>query len=148
MSVIDHALAVAFGTIIVVVLMQVVWRYVFNNSLTWTEELSRYLYAWIIFVGAALAIRDNSHVRVDFFMARLPAGVQRVVDFVTGVMILAFLGLVVVVGFQWVFEVRGTRSPAMSLPVNWVLYGALPVGALIGVGYLVVRVWQLLRKER
>jgi len=64
----DYTLAGLFAATIVVVLLQVVSRYLLDNSLTWTEELSRYLFAWIIFLGAALGLRDQSHIKVDFWL--------------------------------------------------------------------------------
>ncbi|MDC0936411.1 TRAP transporter small permease [Pirellulales bacterium] len=141
----EYTLAGLFAATIVVVLLQVVSRYLLDNSLTWTEELSRYLFAWIIFLGAALGVRDQSHIKIDFFVAHFPKPLQRVVDSVNVVLIAIFLVTAVIFGFQWVGETADTRSPALSLPVNWVLYGALPCGALAGVLYLLMAGWRRIR---
>ena len=140
----DYTVAGLFAATIVIIILQVVSRYVLDNSLTWTEELSRYLFAWIIFLGAALGVRDQSHLKVDFFVAHFPRYLQRVVDGINFVLIFVFLLIAVIVGFRWVWETAGTRSPALSLPVNWVLYGALPCGALAGVLYMLAGVWRLI----
>jgi len=58
------------------------------------------------------------------------------VDSINFILIAIFLVTAVIFGFQWVGETANTRSPALSLPVNWVLYGALPCGALVGGLYL------------
>ena len=44
----------------------VFYRYVLNNSLSWTEELARYLMVWFAYIGMAMAFRDESHVNVSF----------------------------------------------------------------------------------
>jgi len=145
LGLLDYILAGLFATTMIVVLLQVVSRYLLDNSLTWTEELSRYLFAWIIFLGAALGLRDQSHIKVDFFVAHFPRHLQRVVDNINFVLIAIFLVTAVIFGFQWVGETADTRSPALSLPVNWVLYGALPCGALVGVLYLFMGGWRQIR---
>ena len=144
----DYMVAGLFAATIVVVVLQVVSRYLLDNSFTWTEELSRYLFTWIIFLGAALGLRDQSHLKIDFFVAHFPQKVRQVVDTVHYVLITIFLLIVAIFGFQWVGETAGTRSPALSLPVNWVLYGALPCGALLGIFYLFTGGWQRIRARR
>ena len=144
----DYIVAGLFATTIVVVILQVISRYLLDNSLTWTEELSRYLFAWIIFLGAALGLRDQSHIKVDFFAAYFPKKLRQVVDSIQFVLIVIFLFIAVIFGFLWVGETAGTRSPALSLPLNWVLYGAFPCGALVGIFYMFVRGWRQIRDRK
>ncbi len=131
----DYLLAAVFGGTVLIVLMQVVYRYVLNNSLTWTEEICRYLFTWMIFLGAALAIRDGSHVTVDLISRWAPKRWQRAAQIVQHVLVVVFLAVVAVLGWRWVAHSAGTRSPAMGLPVNWVFYAALPVGCCIAMVY-------------
>ena len=80
MKAIDNLLTRAMNTIIVVslalmvvmVFSNVVLRYIFNSGITATEELSRFLFLWLIFVGAIVAMRERAHLGVDSLVARLP----------------------------------------------------------------------------
>src|SRR5690554_1453598 len=59
------------GLIVTLVSMQVILRF-FGSPLVWSEELSRYLYIWMVLVGAALSISDRSHMKVELIIERLP----------------------------------------------------------------------------
>lgn len=62
--------------LVLTVLTQVVSRYVFSNSLPWTEELARYQLVVLVFLGSSIAVRKRGHVALDFILTRLPAGVR------------------------------------------------------------------------
>ena len=57
-------------TIVTIVTTEVVLRYVFMHSLIFTEELSRYLMVWIVFLGSVLAVRDGAHIHINFLTKR------------------------------------------------------------------------------
>src|SRR5512139_1420801 len=59
-----------------IIIMQVMLRYVFLYSLSWSEEVARYLMIWVSFLGASLAVRYGFHIGVEFIVARIP-GKQR-----------------------------------------------------------------------
>ncbi len=145
LSVGDWIIATLFGGTIVVVAAQVIWRYVFNASLVWTEELSRYLFTWIIFIGAALAIKEATHIRIGFLVDRLPPTVAAFVNVFHLVLMVACLAFIVGVGFQWVVINADTRTPALGLPLNYVFYAALPVASLLGVYFGVRQLVSIIR---
>jgi len=148
LSFFDHILATFFGATIVVVTAQVLFRYVLNRSLAWTEELSRYLFVWIIFLGAALAIRDATHIRIDMLVTRLPKAAARAIGALTHWLILAFLVLLVVLGFRLVHHTAGTPTPTLRLPENLVYYAALPVSFLLAVYYVAKQILAAIRSDR
>jgi TRAP-type C4-dicarboxylate transport system permease small subunit len=135
----DWVVAVLFAATIVVVSAQVVWRYVFNDSLVWTEELSRYLFTWMIFLGAALAVKEATHIRVSLLVDRLPPKLAGHLTAARLVLVAALFGFLAVVGFQWVRMNADTRTPALGLPLNYVLYASLPVASVFGVYFAVRR---------
>jgi len=147
LSLSDWILAVLFGATIVVVAAQVLWRYAFNNSLVWTEELSRYLFVWMTFVGAAVAVGQGTHVRVGLLADRLPPRWGRRLAAAQYLLVAVFLAFLTVVGFRWVKINSGVHTPALRLPLNWVLYGALPVTTFFGTWLAVRRAWKELRAE-
>lgn len=135
MSLGDYLIGVLFGVTLLVITAQIVWRYVFNDSLTWTEELARYLFVWITFVGAALAIRDGTHIRMALVIDRLPAQLRRWLDVAQLVLVALFLCLVAGLGFQWVWLNTDAVTPALGLPLAFVSYAALPLASLWGIFY-------------
>lgn len=52
--------------------IQVVMRYIFHNSLAWSEELARYLFLYLIWIGAAYAVKREQHLRIEIILNRIP----------------------------------------------------------------------------
>ena len=132
-SVLDNILFILMASIVVIMFAQVLFRYVFNQSLSWSEELAKFIFVWLTFMGAAVCIKERTHIGVEFLMERLSEKWKKYLNLFQTVLITLFNVILSVVGFWWVWEVSGTLSPAMSLPLNIVLYAALPVASLLSV---------------
>jgi len=135
MGFLDLILSVILGLIVVVMFAQVIFRYAFNNSLTWSEEVVRFLFIWLVFIGASILIRDKWHIGVDFFVDLLPSGWKKRVQLMDTLLIVCFLIFLSISGFFWMYYTRGTVSSALGLPLNIILYGALPISSLLGILY-------------
>ncbi|MCG8307092.1 MAG: TRAP transporter small permease [Cytophagales bacterium] len=140
---VDFILAVILGLIVVIMFVQVIFRYTFNDSLTWSEEVVRFLFIWLNFLGASILIRDKWHIGVDFFVDLLPGHMKKRMQLLDIILIVCFLVFLSISGFFWMYFTRGTVSSALRLPLNIMLYGALPVTSLIGILYGIGRI----RKE-
>lgn len=110
---------------------QVVLRYGFGRPLTWAEEVSRYLFVWVVFVGAGVAARYRGHIALDFLVNRFPPRPRHVVAMIMGVLSLAML-LLVFVWYGWTLTLVSMRqeSPATGVPVGYATL-AIPVGGLL-----------------
>lgn len=75
---INLLIALALAVMVVMVFGNVVLRYVFNSGITVSEEISRWLFVWITFLGAIVAVRERGHLGTDFLLARLPPVGQRI----------------------------------------------------------------------
>ena len=129
-----------FAYMTLAVLAQVFGRYVFNYSISWTEETARYAQIWVVLMGAGIAMRRGLHVAVDALAAMLPLGWARALSIVIAAGGLWFLGIVVygslpLIELGWLFE----TSPVLQLPM-WVIYLSLPLGAIYFAIELVARV--------
>lgn len=112
----------------VVVLVQVVLRYVFRSPLVWAEEASVFLMIWISFVGSGLAIRDGAHIAMNLLYVRLPPLWSRLVLAASCLAILAFLGVLFWQGLLLALFVGDQPSPALRIPMTWP-YLIMPIGA-------------------
>lgn len=65
-------MAAALAIMVVLVFGNVVLRYFFNSGITWSEEMSRYLFIWLTFLGAIGAYKNKEHLGVDMVIKRLP----------------------------------------------------------------------------
>jgi TRAP-type C4-dicarboxylate transport system permease small subunit len=144
LAILDWIVVVFFASILVIVLTAVFFRYVIGHSLAWSDEVVRYLFVQFTLLGTALTLRDRQHIRVEFFVELLPPKLRGGIEALALILVLAFNLLLVVFGMRWVAESAGFTTPALGLPLNWVLFAALPTSALIA---LVHGVRRLLRGE-
>ena len=73
---IRHFVGITFFLVITVTCIQVICRYVFNNSLVWSEELVRFMVVWMCLVGSAVSNYDDDHMTINIIMEKLPRPVQ------------------------------------------------------------------------
>ena len=111
-----------------IVFAQVIMRKVFNDSLAWSEELTRYIFIWQIWLGVSIAQRDKQHIKVEL----LKSLVISVVDFFATLVLIAFNVFLVINGSELVNQMytRGNVSGAMRLPM-WIVYSVLPISSFI-----------------
>ena len=113
----------------VVVLAQVFLRYVVQASLSWSEELARYLMVWIGLFGASLALQEGRHIEVTLLLDRMPRALRKILMGIALLAVLGFLGLVFYQGIVLTRNIWLQRSPAMSLPMV-IPYAAIPLGSV------------------
>lgn len=130
----DVILGVLMVGLVGVVFTQVFSRYVIRASVPWTEEVARYLLIYLTFVGAAVAVREHTHLRVDFLVVRLPRVVQRVVGVVMTLGIIVSGALLVVYGYSYTERSLGTISPAIGESIAWI-YAVMPLAGALMVAY-------------
>jgi TRAP-type C4-dicarboxylate transport system permease small subunit len=142
----DYVIAAMFGAVILVVAAGVFWRYVLGNPLTWTVEASRILFSWMVFVGAALAIKEGTHIRVSLLADRLPASGRKWLAVGYDLLTAALLGVLVWYGVEYARMAAGSRTSALGLSEGYVWYTALPVPLAVGIYYAVRRAIAAWRK--
>jgi tripartite ATP-independent transporter DctM subunit len=125
--------------LVIVTSLQVISRYIFNSPYSWTEEVARILFIWVIFLGVFLALKTNDHVRfasfVDWFF--LPKGKAIVSSFIS-ILITIYLGYLAVTGFQMVNVVKNGLTPALGIPIPF-LFVVIPLSSIMMIVYLLYK---------
>ncbi|MGB9660399.1 MAG: TRAP transporter small permease [Moorellaceae bacterium] len=122
---------------VVVIFVQVIARYVLHNSLSWSEEIGRYLFIWITFLGAVIGVKERLHVGVDVVVNSLPAGVRKILVLVGNLLMIAFVGYMLQGSFKLIELGKHQASPATSIPMLYP-YLILPLGSILMLVYLLV----------
>ncbi|MCI5644053.1 MAG: TRAP transporter small permease [Peptoniphilus sp.] len=118
---------------VAIVFMQVIMRYFFNTSLAWSEELSRYIFIWQVWLGSSIAYVDNQHIRVDLIFSIFKSKkVHKILHLIINIIWLTFNVFLVYVGIKLLksMSARNALSSGMRLPLVYV-YSALPVSSFI-----------------
>lgn len=113
------------AAMLAVIMAQVVSRYVFNQSLTWTEELSKSLMVWTTFLVAPWALRNGAHVAIDLFQEALPGRLRFAVELAISGLVLWILAILFRESLG--FVARGMTSRMATLPVTTgLVYAIIP----------------------
>jgi len=123
-------LVVVLAAMAVVVFLQVIFRYVLNFPLFWTEEFARYCLVWASLLGSAVAVKRGQHIAVTIVLERVPAGFRRVMKMITLISVIVILAIILWGGIQLVAITRAQISPALRVSMS-VPYLAVPVGAAL-----------------
>jgi len=135
------AVIAAMAGMISVVSMQVALRYLLNTSLDWSDEVSRLLFVWSIFLAIPLGIREGAHVGIDLLVGRLPAAPKR---WLSLAMSLAAAVVMAVLFYETVAVARETwdeNLPTLDVSTGWFLV-AVAVCAAHSVLHLVQLAWR------
>ena len=85
-----HFVGILFFFVIAVTCIQVISRYVFNRSLTWSEESVRFMVVWMCMVGSAVSNFDDSHMTINIIVEKFPVTLQFVVYTIRQLLIIVF----------------------------------------------------------
>lgn len=126
----DIAAIILFAAMFLCVLAQVFFRYFLGNPLVWSDELSRYLFVWVSFLGWVIAARKRSHLTVSVFDGRLGPRGRAVLKLVGAVAAILFAVLLAWQG--WRIAMRNMDVETTTLAVSaGVIYLIVPVAAIL-----------------
>jgi TRAP-type C4-dicarboxylate transport system permease small subunit len=126
----DWLALVLFWILAVVIFYQFFTRYALNDSASWTEEIARYFLIATAFVGAAINVRKNNHVQVDFFYRFLPPKVNRAMSTLVDVLRVLFLGYCVWLTYLLIDKIGSSRMAIVDLPIG-IVYGFVAAGFVL-----------------
>ena len=120
-----------FLIVIILIFAQVIARYVIGISLTWSEELSRYLYVWECWLGVSLTQREERHIKLLFLVEKFPTKVRVVLDIFATILSVACAVTLAAIGLKLVLFMGalGSVSPVLKVPM-WLFYLCLPIGCI------------------
>ena len=117
--------------LVLCILIAIFFRYVVGYALSWPEELSMLLFAWLVILAGSLGVREGFHVRLTLFIDRLPPALRKGLDRSITIVITLFGFVLVYAGQDLVTRTAGHLSATIEYPIVLLYYPALVCGALI-----------------
>lgn len=114
---------------VIIVFLQIVMRTVFSSSLVWSEELARYMFIWLIYIGVAYGVKKNRHISVEVLTYILGRKGNWILSIIANILFLVFAVLICYLSFNVTMSVN-RASPAMGIPMGLV-YAAPCVGMFL-----------------
>lgn len=132
----ENALTISLAIMVVVIFTNVVMRYIFNNSLSWSEEFARYLFVWFSWLGVSAGVKDNEHLRVEILsMALAKRGLIKADEAIKILVSLVWIATTWIVAYYGIIVISAqiemnVLTPAMRIPV-WIAYLSIPFCSFI-----------------
>jgi TRAP-type transport system small permease protein len=125
-------MVVCLALMVVMVFGNVVLRYAFNSGLTVSEELSRWLFVWMTFLGSVVALRKHAHLGTDTLIARLPLAGKKVCFGLAHVLMLYLCWLMAKGAWQQAVINAATTSAVMEVSMAWFYASGVVFAVLAG----------------
>jgi TRAP-type C4-dicarboxylate transport system permease small subunit len=138
-----YLIAIALAVMVVLVFGNVVMRYAFNSGFSVSEELSRWLFVWLTFMGAVVALRDNGHLGTDMLVGRLGPLGKRICMGISLLLMLYCNWLLFKGSYDQTLINWETTSAVMEVSVSY-FYASGMVFAVLAAIILLNDLWRLL----
>jgi TRAP-type C4-dicarboxylate transport system permease small subunit len=141
---VEALLAALLLAMVLMVFGNVVLRYAFNSGITVSEELARFCFVWLTFIGAVVAMHDGSHLGMDSLVARLPRRGKLICLALSEALILLCCAMLVWGTWRQHQINATTMAPVTGLPMIWVFGIGYFTGGLIALQAL-HKLWRITR---
>jgi TRAP-type C4-dicarboxylate transport system permease small subunit len=101
-----------------------------NHPLNWAQDFSLLLFAWVVFLGADLALRKAEFVRVDMLVMRFPQGVQKFLYYFFYVVIIVFLAVLIRYGIPLCISNQKRLFQTLGITYSWAT-ASVPIGSFL-----------------
>ena len=108
-------LAVMFGTFI----LQIFFRYVFNDPLGWSEEVIITAWLWTVLWGAAFTLKETEEIRFDILYSQISERTRRVFTIITGLALVLMYAMSLPAAYSYVSFMKVEHSAYLRVPLNW-----------------------------
>ena len=147
LSVASYSIILISVVMVLVTLAQVFFRYVIAAPLPWSEELARYCFVWIVFLGGAIGLYRGIHLGVDLFVNFLPERLRPGLEALSNALIACFAAAVIYASYPVINMNMLQRSPALGVQMSWI-YIAIPISMCLIVLICLERIFFILRASR
>jgi len=125
-----YILFILMSALILCVFAQVIFRFVIEQPLAWTEELARFILFWLTFLGAAYAMSLKAHVSIDFFVNKLPKSLYKASLVLSALISTVFFYILVTEGYSITMRTMGQLTPVLEIPMG-IVYTVIPISGII-----------------
>jgi len=130
LSLAELIVLITYSSIVVLTTMQVLSRYVLEHSIPWTEELARYCFMWLIYVGMVIGLHRGTHASVDVLASMIKGVPRKIVLVCIHLISIALFAVLLYQGWLLFLMVQGQATPALRISMM-LPYFSLPFGSML-----------------
>jgi len=137
--ILDAIIASFFAVILLITILQVILRYVFNDAIIGGNELMEGLFIYTTAIGAAVAVRRRQHINISYLVQQFPNVLQRLNDILVHALIAGLNGVMIFYSIRWISKVGSNESPVLRVP-EWIFQISIPIGCGLVIAYCLVMI--------
>ncbi|KIH70665.1 TRAP transporter small permease [Salinicoccus roseus] len=139
--------SIFFIIIVIASIAQVFFRFVLDDPLVWSGELSRFLLLWMVFLGASVVSYKGAHLGVDFLFDYIPHKLTLVLKAVSLIVSLTFLVILIFSSLELLRVAGYTSSPALDIPMSY-WRGSVVAGSILMILGMIVSAFNEYRQRK
>ena len=144
----EWILIAIYTAMLIIATAQIVFRYVINSSLSWSQDLLTFMLIWSVFIGISLAVKRRKHIKVELAFSILPEKTQLFLKVLSNIVFMVFCSIISYFSFAKVYKLmfinpQISESTGLSM---WMIQIAVPLGFALSIYRLIVDT-KLLIKE-
>lgn len=126
----EIALIGMFSVMVAIIFIQVIMRYGFNNSLSWSEELGKFLFVWLSWVGISIGQRRGEHIKITMLVDKFPFRTAQIMNIISELILIGICAVTAYYGSTLVMSQMGTHYAGIKISMGWG-YLAVVVGCVL-----------------
>ena len=139
---VNYALVLQGTALLILIGIEVFFRYVVGSALSWPEEVAGIFFVWFTLLGVAAVVREDDHIAFDFLVKHTSPGVGRIIRLFCMLMVLAYTFVLIYHGYSYASAFSFETTPAarinllwltLSLPISGLLIGLFSVLKIVGI---------------
>ncbi|WP_129600641.1 TRAP transporter small permease [Anaerophilus nitritogenes] len=115
----DTVLITMFMAMVGVICFQVIMRYVFNNSLSWSEELGKFLFVWLSWLGISIGHRRKEHIKITLLIDKLPYKLNKLAEAISELIVIVICGITMYYGFTMINIQMNIPYAGIKISTAW-----------------------------
>ncbi|WP_034601835.1 TRAP transporter small permease [Clostridiisalibacter paucivorans] len=127
-------LVTMFATMVLAIFLQVIMRYVFNNSLSWSEELGKFLFVWLSWIGISIGAKRGEHIKITMLVDKLPFIPGHIFNIISQLIVIGICSITVYYGVSLVMSQANVNYAGIKISMSW---GYLAV--VVGCSIMIIR---------
>lgn len=130
----EISLVIMYSVMVIVIFIQVIMRYCFNSSLSWSEELGKFLFVWLSWIGISIGAKRGEHIKITLFTDKLSAKAANIANIISEVILIGICAVTVYYGWSLVISQSGVHYAGIKISMAW---GYLSV--VLGCALMIIR---------
>lgn len=130
---------VTFAVLLIILLINVFSRNFLDGSIAEIEEVSKFIFTWMMFLGISIGVYHKKHLGVEFLVNLYPSKARRIFGLISDILMVILFLVLTIYGFRYSSSTMNMRSPIMSIPYGLV-YLCVPLCGIFSLFYTVSKI--------